>query len=104
MNSIYPNTNDKNAPYYVEFERGGVKQEFTIFRRQWLHTEEELDELDKKSPNDSVWARMCNEVHPWNIFTSTYGPDGCVPDQLWVQWMVDALNNQHRAELQTIKK
>ena len=90
----YPKSESgQKPPFYVEFERGDRKGEFTLFRRQFFHTEEELVELEKKS-EDAKWLRMTNEVHPWNIFTAEHGPDGCVPDRKWVEWMVDALNNQ----------
>ena len=90
MSYIYPT--EGKQPFYVEFERGGKKQEFTLFRRQFMYTEEQLAEWEKKSPKDIFMLRMTNEVHPWNIFTSTYGLDGCVPDRKWIEWMVDALN------------
>ena len=91
-NKIYPLTEQgQKPPFYVEFERGDRKGEFTLFRRQFFHTEEELVELEKKS-EDAKWLRISNEVHPWNIFTAEYGADGCVPDRKWVEWMVDALN------------
>ena len=92
MSYIYP-TEGKH-PFYVEFERGDKKGEFTIFRRQFMYTEEQLAEWEKKSPKDIFMLRMTNEVHPWNIFTAGYGPDGCVPDRTWVKWMVDALNEK----------
>jgi len=90
MSHIYPE-NEKSL-YYVEFERGDRKGEFTVFKRQWMHTEEEMAELEKKCPKDFPWLAMSNEVHPWNIFTSNYGPPGCMPDESWVRWMVDCLN------------
>lgn len=68
------------------------KGEFTLFKRQWMYTEEQLAELKKKSAKDSPMLEMCNEVHPWNIFTATYGPEGSMPDRKWVEFMVDALN------------
>lgn len=92
VDKIYPNFEVGQKPsFYVEFERGDQKGEFTLFRRQFMRSEEELAEMEKKSP-DARWLRMTNEVHPWNIFTANYGPDGCVPDHKWVEWMVDALN------------
>lgn len=92
MSYIYPSTG--KAPFYVEFERGDKKGEFTLFRRQFMYTEEELAKHEKECPKDIWMLRMTNEVHPWNIFTAGYGPDGCVPDRKWIEWMVDALNNQ----------
>lgn len=90
MSWIYP----EGIPclYYVEFERGDRKGEFTVFKRQWLHTKEELEALIKKNPENAVQYRLCNEVHPWNIFTAEYGPDGSMPDEAWVRFMVDSLN------------
>ena len=90
MNHYYPE-NEKSL-YYVEFERGDRKGEFTLFKRQWMYTEEQLAEWEKKSSKDILMLRMCNEVHPWNIFTAGYGPPGCMPDEAWVCWMVDCLN------------
>ena len=90
MSYIYPT--EGKQPFYVEFERGDKKQEFTLFRRQFMYTEEQLAEWEKKSPKDIFMLRMTNEVHPWNIFTAGYGLDGCVPDRKWIEWMVDALN------------
>jgi len=92
MSYIYPS--EGKLPFYVEFERGDRKGEFTIFRRQFMYTEKQLAEWEKKSPKDIFMLRMTNEVHPWNIFTANYGLDGCVPDRKWVEWMVDALNEK----------
>ena len=93
--NIYPVCDKGQKPlYYVEFNRGGKEREFTIFRRQFMYTEEQLAEWEKKSPKDIFMLRMTNEVHPWNLFTATYGPDNCVPDKAWVKWMVDALNEK----------
>ena len=93
-NKIYPKCDMSQKPlYYVEFERGDHKGEFTLFRRQFMHTEAELVEMEKKS-EDAKRYRICNEVHPWNIFTANYGPDGTVPDRKWVEWMVDVLNKE----------
>jgi hypothetical protein len=58
MSFIYPLTDTRKSVYYVEFERGDTKGEFTLFRRQWMHSKEELDDMDKKSLNDSVWTRL----------------------------------------------
>lgn len=95
---IYPKSEvGQRPPFYVEFERGDIKGEFTLFRRHFFHTEKELEELAKKS-DDIKWLRMTNEGHPWNIFTGKYGADGCVPDRKWVEWMVDALNDAAAAD------
>lgn len=110
MSYIYPT--EGKQPFYVEFERGDKKGEFTLFRRQFMYTEEQLAEWEQKSPKDIFLLRMTNEVHPWNIFTANYGPDGCVPDHKWVEWMVDALNekierqvlNDVEAEIRNIEK
>lgn len=88
--NIYPNAS--KSLYYVEFGRGDLPGEFTIFRRQFMYTEEELAIWEKKDPKHIFELRMCNEVHPWNVFTANYDLDGCVPDRQWVMWMVDALN------------
>ena len=97
MSYIYPS--EGKLPFYVEFGRGDRKGEFTIFRRQFMYIEEQLAEWEKKSPKDIFMLRMTNEVHPWNIFTTNYGPDGCVPDRKWVEWMVDALNEHAEREI-----
>ncbi len=104
--NIYPNYDGKERRplYCVEFGRGGHEREFTLFRRQFMYTEEELAEWEKKSPKDIFTLRMCNEVHPWNIFTAKYGPDGCVPDRKWVEFMVDALNAAAEKDLDSSKK
>lgn len=94
---IYPQCDGKSQKplYYVEYDRGGKNvKEFTLFRRQFMNTEEKLKELEEKSPNDAWMIRLSNELHPWNIFTAGYGPDGSVPDRKWVEWMVDALNEK----------
>jgi hypothetical protein len=98
--NIYPNYDKRQKPiYYIEFERGGKKGEFTLFRRQFMYTEEQLVEMEKNYPKDIFSLRMCNEVHPWNLFTAEYGKDGCVPDRKWIEWMVDALNEKVQKEL-----
>jgi hypothetical protein len=95
---IYPLSEvGQKPPFYVEFERGDRKGEFTLFRRQFMYSEEQLTEMEKKS-EDAKWLRMSNEVHPWNMFTSNYGPPGTVPDRKWVEWMVDALNDASEAD------
>ena len=93
--TIYPPHEKGVRPlYYVEFNRGGIDGEFTLFRRQFMYSEDALVELEQKSPEDFPMLRMCNEVHPWNIYTANYGPPNTVPDRKWVEWMVDALNNE----------
>jgi hypothetical protein len=92
MSHCYPSDDSRKSLYYVEFERGDKKGEFTLFRRQWLYSEAELAEWEKKDPKHIFELRMCNEVHPWNLFTGGYGPLGTVPDSNWVCWMVDCLN------------
>ena len=93
MSEIYPSDEKSNQsnPYYVEFERGDIPNEFTIFKRHFMHSEEEWQKILDEHPK-GIFAS--NEVHPWNIFTATFGSDGCVPDKKWVKWMVDALNVQ----------
>jgi hypothetical protein len=78
--------------YYVEFDRGDKKGEFTLFKRQTFRPWAEIAKI--KDKNDRAMAEMCNHCHPWNIFTGQYGQDGCVPDKAWVCWMVDSLNFQ----------
>ena len=101
MSTLYPpNLEGQKSIYYVEFNRSGKENEFTLFKRQFFHSKEELDEMRTKCPTDFPWLEMTNEVHPWNIYTATYGPDGCMPDKKWVQWMVDALN--HKVEMERV--
>lgn len=88
--SYYPE-NDKTL-YYVEFNRGGRPGEFTVFRRNYIRSDEEYQRL--KNASESCILLMTNEGHPYNILTATYGPDGCVPDKSWIKWMVDALNEK----------
>jgi hypothetical protein len=83
-----------DALYYVEFNRGGKGDEFTLFKRHFFRSNEEVEKLKKDCPDCFTVFAITNEGHPWNIFTSQYGPDGCVPDRKWVCWMVDALNAQ----------
>jgi hypothetical protein len=100
MNTIYPSKDrGQSRPHYVEFNRADRPNEFTIFRRQFLKSDAELDAMIKKHQGDYPNFVFGNEVHPWNIFTSTFGPDGCVPDKAWVCWMVDALNDKWEAEI-----
>lgn len=97
MSSYYPELDDAGL-FYVEFERGEVKGEFTLFQRQFMYSPQELDRLKKEDPQHAPFREMCNEVHPWNLFTATYGPDGCMPDRKWIEWMVDALNNYNKSK------
>lgn len=92
MTKIYPD-NDK-ALYYVEFHRGGKTNEFTLFQRYWFYSKEDLEQMKKQTPEDFPMLEMCNEGHPWNILTATYGPLGCMPDEKWIEFMVDALNRE----------
>ena len=97
--NIYPSLGKNQKPaFYVEFNRGGTEGEFTLFRRNFMYSPSELDEMEKKSPEHAPMLRLCNEVHPWNVFTAEYGKDGCVPDRKWIEWMVNALNNQLEQE------
>lgn len=104
MSHIYP-TEDK-LPFYVEFERGDRDREFTIFRRQFMYSEEELAVMKEEAgcTDDFTMLVMTNEVHPWNIFTAGYRSDGCVPDRKWIEWMVDALNEKTQKELDVQSK
>lgn len=100
MSNYYPETDrdDQTAPFYVEFDRGDRPGEFTLFRRQWFCSTEELDHLTETNLKDSWALRLGNECHPWNLFTGTYGQDGCVPDKKWICWMVDALNAKFKVD------
>src|ERR1041385_94483 len=94
--SYYPEyrLTDRNIHFYVEFGRGNVEGEFTLFLRQWIRSEEEMEKLKEKCPKDFSFLLISNEGHPWNIFTARYGRDGSMPDKKWVCWMVDALNEK----------
>lgn len=96
--SVYPENWEGQKPlYYVEFNRGDRPGEFTLFKRQFFHSEKELEEMEKKcqSDNEKQWFRISNEVHPWNLFTGEFCEhDGGMPDKNWVKWMVDALNEK----------
>lgn len=89
---------DQTSPYYVEFNRGGRPNEFTLFQRHFFYTIKQLAEMKANSDRDFAMLEMCNEVHPWNIYTAEFGPDGCMPDKQWVCWMVDALNEKYNAQ------
>jgi hypothetical protein len=91
----YPKEENDIELYYVEFDRGSRKGEFTLFKRQYFRPWSEIEKIE--DPNERAMAKMCNHCHPWNIFTSEYGQDGCVPDKAWVCWMVDCLNFNLRA-------
>lgn len=88
--SYYPEE-DKEL-YYVEFNRGGRPFEFTLFKRNYIRSPEEWEKIQKT--DGFVEGFMSNEGHPYQLFTGTYGKDGCIPDKKWVMWMVDALNEQ----------
>ena len=91
---------DYDSPlYYVEFDRGFTKGTFTLFRRQFILSKEDMEKLKKSDTNDSKLMLMCCEGHGWNIMTDNYGPDGSVPDKKWVCWMVDALNEKLQKDL-----
>ena len=92
MSFYYPDNED--ALYYVEFNRGERKGEFTIFKRHFFYTKEELQKIKDENPDDFAMSLMTNEGHPWNIFTAFYGPLGSMPDERWVRFMVDALNRE----------
>lgn len=87
---------DHSAIYYVEFGRGGKGNEFTLFKRHFIRSKEEIEKIKKECPECFTSNLMleCNEGHPYNIFTANYGPEGCVPDRKWVCWMVDCLNDK----------
>jgi hypothetical protein len=97
-NNIYPVSTGQKPPFYVEFNRGGMGGEFTLFRRNFMYSPSELAEMEKKSPEHAPMLKLCNEVHPWNLFTAEYGKDGSVPDRKWIEWMVDALNSKAEQE------
>lgn len=88
--SCYPKTGD--GLYYVEFNRGNIPFEFTLFKRSYIHSSDMWDEIQKSSY--FIKGFMSNEGHPYQLFTGTYRKDGCIPDKKWVMWMVDALNEQ----------
>lgn len=98
MSEYYPNfkQNSFEPLYYVEFNRGGKPNEFTLFKRHWFNSQSELNRLELDAPADGSFEllKMCNEVHPYNLFTASFGPDGCSPDKNWVKFMVDALNEK----------
>ena len=97
MSFYYPDNED--ALYYVEFERGGHKNEFTVFKRQWFFSKKQLEEIKANDPDAFAIAFITNEGHPWNIFTATYGPLGSMPDERWVRFMVDALNEKVKNDI-----
>lgn len=88
--SCYPENNE--GLYYVEFNRGERPFEFTLFKKNYFHSPEEWEKI--KKINGFIEGFMLNEGHPYQLFTGTYGKDGCIPDKKWVMWMIDALNEQ----------
>jgi hypothetical protein len=88
--SFYPE--ETGGLYYVEFDRGGMPCEFTLFKRNYIYSPEEWEDIKKK--DGFIESIMLNEGHPYQLFTGIYGEDGCIPDKKWVMWMVDALNEK----------
>ncbi len=90
MSEIYPKFTLGRSPevvYYVEFNRGrSDKNTFTLFRRYIFEEREGM-------PQDIFYTL---EGHPYQLFTSTHGPEGGIPDKEWVKWMVDSLNKVSR--------
>ena len=110
MSEYYPNfeQNSFEPLYYVEFNRGDKPNEFTLFKRNWFYTSSGLDELEANNVYSHKeqaisWLRISNECHPYNLFTASFGPDGCSPDKKWVKFMVDALNEKAKNENQSPK-
>lgn len=101
LSNIYPETENDSKLYYVEFNRGGYGNQFTLFKRHFIRSKEEIEKIRKECPQCFASSLMsqCNEGHPWNIFTAQYGPDGCMPDRKWICWMVDVLNAQLQKDL-----
>lgn len=99
---IYPQSEDRKnkAPFYIEFLQFFKDDPITwkIYRRQYMHTPEELERLKEQSPKDFPWLEMCNEVHPWWLLDGTLQPEGTVPDKKWLLWFVDALNEKAERE------
>ena len=77
--SIYPAIEKDSTWYYVEFNRGGQKNHFTLFKRQFW-TDLEIDH-----------PVLSREGHPFQILDGFF-KEGGVPDRKWVEWMVDQLN------------
>lgn len=100
IDRIYPTT---DGDYYVEFDRGGRGNEFTLFKRHFIRSKEEVEKLQKECPECFPLIQISREGHPWNLFTGQYGPYGCVPDKGWVCWMVNALNNQLEQDRKDLK-
>jgi hypothetical protein len=99
MNEIYPKIEriNRKPTFYVEFNRGDRPNEFTLFQRNFMYSDEELvKKMEAKEING--FHLLCNEVHPWNLFTAEYVEYG-IPNK---EWMVDALNE--KAEKDSQKK
>lgn len=88
MSLYYPDEKHGDHLYYVEFNRHG-EGTFTLFKRQFLYPKNEYEKLVKERQ-----VFFSNEIHPYNMFSAEYGPNGSVPDEKWVKWMVDTLNEK----------
>jgi hypothetical protein len=88
--SFYPE--EDGGIYYVEFDRGGRPFEFTLFKRNYIHSPEIWEKIQKA--DGFIEGFMSNKGHPYQLFTGTYGMDGSISDRKWVMWMVDALNEK----------
>ena len=92
----YPENIDKNVYsilYYVEFNRGGKENTFTLFQRNWIMDKEkykkDMEKMDKES---FIFSLMSNEGHPYQLFGG-FCKESCFPSPDWVRYMVDQLNN-----------
>lgn len=81
---------DRHIVYYVEFNRSGVNNSFTLFRRNFIYDE-------NKFPKNSAhyeFLLLSSECHPFQILSGTFGNG--FPNEAWVRWMVDSLNSSHK--------
>lgn len=77
--------------YYIEFSKPhGRKETWTLFKRNFIYSEEEWDKMEK----DVLMKLVGPEGHSYNLFGDEVLPEHCVPNKTWIKWMVDQLNKQ----------
>lgn len=94
---IYPeyHDNEDKPLYFIEFSRWKQRDELTwqLFKRNFIHSKEEWDELVKASPGEA-WM-LGRECHPWNLGEGVVMEDErCVSmnTKSFLKFLVDSLN------------
>jgi hypothetical protein len=94
--SYYPEykRDDDTIHYYVEFNRGWKKDNFTIFQRCFIASKEDWAKMMGEGDKDSfAFKLMGREGHPYQLF-SGFCKEECYPSPDWVKWLVDAMNEK----------